>query len=242
MATIVTVSGHLLEIKEYEYERNTRGFRKIRKATSFKRDKRLFVYSPFAIKRKTKEFYRLVQSNLIGIIPPAFFTLTMYESCSIKSSYEAFTVFIQRLRKSYGKDFRYITVPEYQKRGAVHFHMMIWGLPEFDIKHERFNRKFQNMWQEGYLDCILTDGSQKLAGYLGKYMSKSLQDSRLYSQKSYRASGNILRSVRIPFKTAVGFSKEIWGVDLSTDVPLCDFETMGQWTGKGRYRAYHINL
>jgi len=260
MTMIVTVSGRLLEIKEYERDlsQNSRPRRK-RKAYTYARDHRIRVYSDADIKRKKKSFERLVLANLVGDHAPALVTATMFEVGTIKSAYETFTLFIQRLRKSFGKDFRYIAVPEYQKRGAVHFHMMIWGIPEEYIKNEaphwereedignmdkvvRGTRDLQNLWQGGYLDCISTDGSQKLGRYLGKYLSKSLQDPRLYSQKSYRASSNVLRSVRIPYSQAVGYAKEIWDLDLSTAAPLCDFETVGQWTGKGRYRAYQISL
>lgn len=261
----------MLEVYEFERELNVHTRRKKRKKTPVQGDRRLCPPRYDNIIRKRKEFSRLVRANLVGIEKPALLTLTMYEVSSLKSAYKVFTIFIQRLRLRYGSDFRYITVPEFQKRGAVHFHMILWvkkatkkgGLLEKalnkkvklkkpkkaceksvilrkTILQERKQRIIQNMWQYGYVDSITTDGNVKLVGYLTKYMSKSLQDVRLMGQKSYIASRNILRPVSIPFKAAVGFSKDLWNLDLSTALPLHEKHFPTQWLGKGRYRQYKI--
>jgi len=241
MTTNVTVSGYLLEIKEYERDLSQRKVRHTRKKATYKRNRGVCFHSPADIKRKVKKFHRLVNANLIGDGNPALFTLTMLEVTTVVSAYASFGIFIQRLRKSFGRSFRYIIVPEFQERGAVHFHMMIWGIPEEYVKNERDNRCFQSYWQRGYLDCMATDGSEKLAGYLAKYMSKAMFDKRLLGQKSYSASRNVLRSVRLPFASAVAYSKEIWGIDLSTDVPLQERIYQSKYLGTGRYRVYKIN-
>jgi len=237
MPTKITVSGHYLEIKEYEKTINKVRRFKAKKRT-YKSDRGLRFNSPSSISRKKQNFLRLVRSNLDGVNAPALFTLTMFEVVTIRSAYKAFLVFIRRLRKRFKKSFRYITVPEFQERGAVHFHMMIWGLPVESIINERGNRFYQSLWQRGFVDCIPTDGSIKIAGYLAKYLSKSLSDDRLYSEKAYRASGNILRPVQLPFNSAINHVSEIWGVDLLTTPPCFDVEYETQWLGKGRYRIY----
>jgi len=255
--TKVIKSGDLLEI--FQYENDLIPQRKKRKP----KWKRIWRPKPDRIRpdniyRKKREFARLVRANLEGAVPPAMFSFTVVECSDLTVGYSFLTDYFARLRRSHGKAFRYIAVPEFQKRGAVHFHALIWGLPEEEIKNEtphwdreedigdmgkikRGTRHYQNIWARGYLDCMATDGSEKLAGYLAKYMSKAMFDKRLLGQKSYSASRNVLRSVRLPFASAVAYSKEIWGIDLSTDVPLQERIYQSKYLGTGRYRVYKIN-
>lgn len=237
MPSKVTVVGNYLEIKEYEKEiRRVKVYRR-RKAV-LQSSARLSIRSESSLKRKKQNFIRLVRSNLVGSDSPSLFTLTMFEVLSVESSYKALGVFMRRLRKRFKKNFRYIAVLEFQERGAVHFHVMIWGLPINSILNERSNRFYQSLWQRGFVDCISTDGQIKLAGYLAKYLSKSMSDERLHNQKAYRASGNILRPVLLPFNSTIGYVQEVWGIDLLTSTPCFDVEYDTEWLGKGRFRIY----
>jgi hypothetical protein len=162
----------------------------------------------------------------------------MLQVLPLGHAYKVFSGFIQSLRVYYGKSFRYISVPEFQKRGAVHFHLLIWGISEREILNERLSRNFQHIWQMGFVDCLVTDGSVKLAYYLGKYLVKAQLDRRLLGQKAFVCSRNVVRPRVLPFETAVSFSKEIWEIDLSTDLPLLSKEFQSEWLGKGRYNLY----
>lgn len=236
----VIQSGKIIEIFQYEKDILPKStYRKPRKPQL--RDIKVRYVRPDNTRRRVKSFRRLVTSNLGGETNPALLTLTMYEIVSLRRGYAAFHKFIRRLRNDQGKGFRYIAVPEFQRRGAVHFHVMIWGLDEEKIiKAEQQTRYLQSLWQRGFVDCIITDGHDKLVGYLSKYMSKSMQDERLHFEKAYVASGNVLRSVSISSGTALSFTKEIWELDLSTATPLLEHEFSTQWLGKGRYRLFKI--
>lgn len=193
------------------------------------------------VRRFKRDFIRLVRANLGGIESPALLTLTMFEIMGIKQAYSLFTLFFRDLSKITKSNFRYVAVPEFQRRGAVHFHVLIWGLSEDLIKNERNNRRIQNIWQRGFVDSIPTDGSPRLAGYLGKYMSKAMQDQRLLGQKAYTASRNVLRPLL--FKAQEEFD-DISDFYLEGFSPLAlqdkSFDT--QWLGKGRYRLYKKNI
>lgn len=233
-------SGYDLEVYEYEKDLNPRRSQS-RTRTDRKRDKSKRYFRIDNVRRKIKSFTRLVKANITGDTIPSLFTLTMLEDLGIKRAYSAFSIFTKRLRGYYGKDFRYIAVPEFQNRGAVHFHAIVWGIPQEHIKNERHSRLFQNNWQRGYLDCISTDGSPKLASYLSKYMFKSMRDTRLLGEKAYSTSRNVLRPLSLSYASAFYLSKELWGYNLSTDegvVKARDFET--QWLGKGRYRLFNL--
>jgi hypothetical protein len=182
----------------------------------------------------------LVRANLSGTECPVFFTFTMASIVRIELGYRLFTEFIIRLRRKYGQCPRYIAVPEFQKRGAVHFHVLFWGLPENIVHYERMYRSIQHCWSWGFVDCINTDGSPKLASYVAKYMSKAVFDDRLSGKKAYSCSRNVLRPVFLPYASALDCSVELFGVDLST-VVACkrrDFDT--KWLGRGRYIKYEL--
>jgi len=147
-------------------------------------------------RRAVLAFRRLVLANMAQSSPPLFVTFT-YASLqkSISQGYCDFKTCIRNLRALFGKKFRYIVVPEFQKRGAVHFHALFWGLPENLSQTERETRLVALQWGKGYVDVYQTDGNEKLASYLSKYMSKNHMDYRLVGQKTYRASKNVFRPI-----------------------------------------------
>jgi len=253
--TKIIQSGNTLEIYQYEKSLSPR-IRESRPRKPRKTDKRFRYARLDNVKRRSKSFLRLVRSNLIGDLRPFLLTLTMFEDLGIKRSYSLLTVFISRLRKDFGPGFRYVAVPEFQKRGAVHFHLMFWGLPPHlackgymdrsrgfnrfiheceSGQCERHTRYFSRLWQRGFVDSLQTDGSPKLATYLAKYMSKSMSDKRLLGEKSYCASRNVYRSSMVSSSVALDYAPEIWGFDLSTVKNLHYREFDTQWLGKGRY-------
>ncbi|MDQ3077138.1 MAG: hypothetical protein M3Q63_03765 [bacterium] len=234
-------SGNKLEIFEYEKEITSKPYYRTPRKRSQSGDISLRTIRVDNSRRRIKSFRRLVTSNLVGEAKPSLLTLTMYEIVSLRRGYFAFHKFIRKLRKDCGKTFRYIAVPEFQKRGAVHFHCIIWGLDEKKIiKKEHETRYLQSLWQRGFLDCTPTDGHDKLTGYLAKYMSKSLLDDRLHYEKAFVASSNVLRPMSTSIGTALNYTKEIWGLDLSTAIPLLQREFKTQWLGKGTYRIFDI--
>ncbi len=141
-----------------------------------------------------RNFKRLVEANLDGS-KPLLLSLTYKENMkNIKKGYKDLKLFIQSLRYKYGRGFRYIAVPEFQKRGAVHFHMLVWDL-SITAGQEREGRVLADMWEKGFVDAKETDGNKKIAGYLAKYMAKAFTDKNLKNQKSYVSSRNVKRPV-----------------------------------------------
>jgi len=208
----VIKSGDTYEIYKYEREPSPikRGTRKKSLTNGYRRAARR---TPLNAERTRKTFIRIVRSNLSRDERPTLITLTMRDIVSIDVAYSCLTAFHNNLRAKFGKGFRYVAVPEFQKRGAVHFHILYWGLPVEVIEHERTNRTIQNIWALGYVDCLLTDGSQKLAGYLAKYMSKSMQDDRIAGQKAYACSRNVLRPMSFSGSELFKVPDDFWDGD-----------------------------
>jgi len=191
------------------------------------------------IQRQKKSFYRLVRSNLTTEERPALLTLTMYQVMGVGLAYKCFTGFIKRLRESgYNQGFRYIAVPEFQVRGAVHFHCLIWGFNEEDIINEKKTRAIQSRWLYGFCDITRTDGSPKLAGYLSKYMSKALSDIRLFHKKGYVSSRNIVRPVCLSGEVQTSY-QELIGLSTGMKFDKC-YVIDTKWLGKCVYKSYIV--
>jgi len=232
-------SGDQLEVYEYatssEFIGGFTGKKRAKRSRS--NDSSLRYRRADNVRRLKRDFTRLVRANLAGASSPALFTLTMFEVVGVREAYRAFTVFNRNLARLAKRDFRYVAVPEFQKRGAVHFHALVWNVPDEWVKNERNTRRIQNVWQRGFVDCVPTDGSSRLAGYLAKYMSKAMQDERLVGQKAYTATRNVLRPMLFKAQEEFDDVSEYF-LDGYLSTPLQDLHFETQWLGKGRYRLY----
>jgi len=245
-------SGNILEA--YDYERNISnnlGGNRQRRRALVVEDSGMFASDrENSLQKRTKErrqsnarrtcvfFTRIVLSNLTGSEFPYFVTLTYREvQRSLEVGYYDFKLFVQSLRYKFGCTFKYIVVPEFQKRGSLHFHCLLWGLPESIFKQERETRFLAGLWGKGFIDCFKTDGNEKVAYYMAKYMSKTFVSSLVSSSKAYRCSRNILRPDIVSGVSIDDTGDEILGVD---NPPCEDREFLTQWLGKGRYRKYNI--
>ena len=187
--------------------------------------------------RSGMAFRRVVCSNLTADENPLLVTLTHKENqTDISESNRLFKLFIQRCRIKYGRAFRYIAVPEFQRRGAVHYHALFWGLPAELYHRERQTRELANLWGNGFTDIILTDGNEKLSSYLAKYMIKNLLDIRLWNKKVYFCSRNIKRPIVVSGFDTFSFIEKDYGLDSLTPVMERTYDTM--WLGEGRYRLF----
>lgn len=184
---------------------------------------------------------RLIKAQLGSGENPWLVTFTYSRNEeSVSDSYADFTAFNRSLRHTYGKQFRYIAVVEFQLRGAVHFHALYWGLPRSLFLGERSTRYLASLWGQGFVYVKETDGDDRLAGYLSKYLVKAFMDPRLADQKAYVSSRNVLR----PLKQG-GFQSVQLVVDLflpvdKSCVALEQGEYTTQWLGRCHYKKYTV--
>jgi len=247
----VVLSGDTLEI--YQYEKNLSLYRREKRSTKGRVTNQMLASSGEDVlfqrqlgkrrdnaRRAKVAFARLVRANLGGDDRPILITLTYAQNqTDIRSAYGDFTSFIQALRFRFGKGFKYIATPEFQKRGAVHFHALVWGLPKTLVLREREDRVIAGLWARGFVSVDNTDGNEKLSYYLAKYMVKAYTDSRLIGQKAYIASRNVSRPVQYLDISPLWPLLEQF--ELSPSKLLRESEYMTQWLGKGRYKSYKLN-
>lgn len=88
---------------------------------------------------------------------------------------------------------KYVAVIEFQKRGAVHYHILC-NIPYIDVN------KLSEIWGHGFIKLNRIKGDEKRFGssecdnvgaYVCKYMTKDNEDKRLEGRKSYLMSQNL---------------------------------------------------
>lgn len=230
--TKIIQSGTQVEIYQYERDAPQKVTRKkSRRANSRRRTR--------SVQRSRLTFFRLVRANVSAEARPALVTLTMREVCTLGQAWKCFTAFALRVRKKRKSNFAFIAVPEFQKRGAVHFHVLVWGLSDVEIARERDSRAVAQQWGHGYVDIRPTDGSEKLAGYLAKYMFKAMWDERLLGNKAFSGSRNLVRPVSLNSPVQVDEAQKQWGIGVDNPV-LTEKEYPTKWMGKCVYKVYSI--
>lgn len=183
------------------------------------------------IKRAVMAFRRLVRANLRFAENPILVTLTYSENqTDWQASKRDFNAFARNLKYAFGSQVRYICVSEFQKRGAIHFHALVWGVPACVVRAERDTRMVAGLWGKGFVFLKETDGHAKLSSYLVKYFSKAMGDPRLFGKKLYICSRNVLKPI-----VDKGALLSVY-FHLSTYRPLYKSEFMTPYLGKGRYR------
>lgn len=149
-------------------------------------NKKGYQYSPehnFRTTKKTLE--RLVCCN-----PKMekFLTLTFAENLQdINLANKYFNNFIHRLRRQY-PNFQYVGVPERQKRGAIHYHVLC-HLPYVPVS------RIEKIWGLGFVRLNRTDRVKSLASYMSKYLGKDLFDGQLKHKKKFFCSEELERPI-----------------------------------------------
>lgn len=128
-----------------------------------------------------------------------FITLTYEENMTdVKKANKDFRYFIDKVRRV-KKDFMYLCITEFQKRGAVHYHLLT-NININDttlIYAQEDNPKFKHIkyWNKGFTSIeILKGDPKKVVGYISKYMTKDI-DNRLFSKHRYFYSQNLCKPV-----------------------------------------------
>jgi len=187
-------------------------------------------------RRAIMAFRRLVVANLGELENPVLASFTFRENMGEWTRARAvFKAFARRASLQFGDVFKFISVVEFQKRGAIHFHALLWGLPSGAVGRERHTRLVASLWEAGFVDLVETDGSVKLALYLAKYFRKGLMDPRLFGKKLYTTSRNITKP-KIDKDALLSDYPEI-----STATVLQKKEYSTQWLGMVDYKQYEIN-
>jgi len=138
---------------------------------------------------------RLVLGNTDWkVCAPRFVTFTFAENItSLKEANMYWANFIRKFKKSYPNT-KYLGVVEFQKRGAVHYHVLFFNLKyKAGIKNE-----IRDLWGQGFIKFKSAKKIEKihhLGLYLAKYLQKDIVDNRLIGEKAFFTSKNLTQPI-----------------------------------------------
>jgi len=226
----IIISGNIIEYVEYEkpYFKDYKRPEKTKNADMTKEKNTMADNRQIALNRAKNEIRRLINSNYD--ILDKFITLTFEknEKDLDYCNYE-FKKFMQRLKYQYG-NIEYIVVVEFQKRGAVHYHMLC------NLGYVR-NSTLREIWGNGFIKINRIDKVDNLGAYVVKYMHKDISDKRLNRRKSYFRS----KGLKVPIE----YTKEKEVIALA-DALLQDLEPVytnsykSEYTGITSYSQYNL--
>ena len=158
------------------------------------------------MRRKAQD---IIESNLTEHMH--FVTLTYAENMQdYEKAWQDMKVFIRSLRADWA-DFQYLGTKELQARGAIHFHLIIFGSKRLNTKTVKAS------WPHGFVKTKpITDVSEpkRLARYLTKYITKEEYQRQIKTKKKMLlTSRGLKRTQRVK-----GQEEEAWRTILAQDI------------------------
>lgn len=177
----VVVSGNVIEVYEYENDvlygyKDTKKIVKGRQSVASAEDKE--KNREKVLSRARKDLRRTINCNIQEY--SKFLTLTFADNIKDLdlANYE-FKKFILRLNYHYKIKVKYSAVIEFQKRGAIHYHVVLYNLTQkIDVG------VFQDIWKQGFIKINSIKDVDNVGAYVCKYMTKT-DDDRLLGRKMY---------------------------------------------------------
>lgn len=134
-----------------------------------------------------------------------FLTLTFADEITdLSVAYKKLYYCLSHIKARYKHDLKWICVPEYQKCGRVHYHLLTnIGLNEQHLVsiQEKDGIKYYHLksWQKIGFNLIEEikdkDGndSKKICGYIAKYMTKQYIEDTFFNRNRYYCSQNLIQ-------------------------------------------------
>lgn len=162
-------------------------------------------FSDFDDKNVQKNVFRATKKvrslcNHYGHLLTKFYTLTYAFNISendFSESNNLFKKFIMRVKHKYGS-FEYLCVPELQKNGNIHYHM-ICSLPYIPVN------EIQTIWSHGLVYITRIDSINNLGAYLSSYIEKDFGKSFPGKKHFFKSKGLVYPEPQKVFK---GISEE----------------------------------
>lgn len=231
----VVVSGKQVELykykkqvwREFESKKDNETQKEPKQLNMFEQEQLKKQRMQFSINRTKTEIRRLVNSN-----PQLnkFLTLTFAENITdLKIANYIFNKFVLRMTYKY-PGFEYLAVPEFQKRGAVHYHLLC-NLPFIEIQ------ELQAIWGQGFIKLNKIDNVNNVGAYVSKYLGKEM-DERSFGKKKFFRSQNLKESIELLGWTALKFVEKF----LSLLTPVFEKVFKSEWIGEVAYSAYSLDF
>lgn len=234
----VIISGSVYEIYEYEkpvYKGYKSNGGRDKKANEEEKEKN----REKTLRRARQDVRRIVNANVWAYgehCPPKFLTLTFGDNVTdLDVAHYEFKKFIQRLNYLvFGVKkaiLKYTAVPQFQERGAVHYHVVLYNMPytKVDI--------IEKVWGKGWVWINKIDDVDNVGAYITKYMVKDMDDDRLKGRKCYFNSRGLFKPVVIEDEEKVENIKNSLPGEKRTVLTVYE----NDYTGVTIYKQYNFN-
>lgn len=233
--------GFVVEITQVEKEPTKVRFHHFRKRRSVYGARR-----PNNIYRTRKICMRRVFSALEQFGCPLLVTLTFRGDASDASfANDSLRSFQVRLRTQY-PNAQSLFVPELSPRGRIHFHGLLFNVPlslgdtvkdrrTIPDGDERKTRILAKLWGEGFVDAKKTDGSDRLANYISKYITKGGGQILFNAMRILRISHGFPKEEIIRGQLAETFAE----IYIQKGTTVAQWEVYNPFLGKIIKRIYH---
>jgi len=198
-----------------------------------------------SLKRAKANLRRLINANVGQYgkeFTAKFLTLTFKDNVTDldKANYE-FEKFIKRLNyHCFGTkkaNLKYTCVVEFQKRGAIHYHIIIYNIPYIKAND------IANVWCNGFIKINKIDDVDNVGAYVGEYLGqaekgqgKNIEDDRLRGQKTYFSSRGLFRPLEVTDKKIV----EQVATVLLNKKPTYSANFENEYLGNIIYKQYNL--
>ena len=225
------ISGDIIEV--YEYEKPIlEGYKDVKKNSkgrqSVASDEDKALNRAKTLHRASNRVRRLINAN-IGE-HSKFITLTFAENVTNlkKANYE-WKKFKQRVEYELGYKLQYVAVVEFQKRGAIHYHVVMFNAPY--IKNKRLNE----LWGHGFVKINRIKHVDNVGAYVTKYMTKDCNDPRLIGEKMWFSSKGLEEPKEIKDKKSIeNVEKSLYWFQTYANTFSNDYNSI-------KYTQYNIN-
>lgn len=243
----IIYSGDVVEI--YEYDKGyLKGFENNNDNTGRKIGYKSDNYEEHrkqVLQRAKKNLRRLINANVGQYgkeFTAKFLTLTFKDNVKDldKANYE-FEKFIKRLNYfCYGTkkaNLKYTCVIEFQNRGAIHYHVIIYNIPFVKAND------IANVWGNGFIKINRIDDIDNVGAYVSEYLGQAekgqghdIEDDRLQGKKSYFSSRGLFKPIEITNKKIV--EQVAAALPLENLTYAADFEN--EHLGNISYKQYNL--
>ena len=160
-----------------------------------------------------------------------FATITFQDNVTdLKKANNEFVKFRKRLSRWLDIPLQYIAVPEFQKRGAVHYHILM-------NCHYIDNAVLARLWGHGFVRINRIDNVDNIGAYITKYMTKDTLDERLAGVKCYFMSHNLKKPEETTDEETI--SAVLDALDVKRVACSCSFDS--DYYGEIRYTQFVLN-
>lgn len=234
-------SGSIVEVYEYSkgyvkgYDLKGLGGRKSGERSDAYEDNR-----KQHLKRAKANLRRIINANVGQYgeeFTAKFLTLTFKENITdLSYTNREFTKFIKRLNyKVFNtkiSNLKYTAVVEFQKRGAIHYHVILYNIPY--IKADEISQ----IWGNGFIKINKIDNITNVGAYLAEYLGGDEDEKRLEGRRSYFSSRGLFKPVEITDRKIV----ETVGAALPLEKMTYSATYENEYLGEISYKQYNLKI